>query len=85
MAKPSLEWTKHLPEKEQEEFRQLLLSSRQVLGRLYDILQEREASLTREEIDPQNYDSGYPYRQSHQNGRRHELTKLLQLLQFTQG
>lgn len=82
----SLEWTKHLKtEKQQEEFRQLLLSSRQVLGRLYDLLEEKEESLTKEEISPENYDAGYPFRQAHQNGRRHELTKLIKLLEFTQG
>lgn len=82
----SLEWTKHLKtEKEREEFELLLSSSRQVLGRLYDLLEEKEASLTKEEVSPDNYDAGYPFRQAHQNGRRHEIMKLLKLLEFIKG
>lgn len=81
--KPSLEWVRHLKtEKEKKEFIELLLSSRQVLGRLLELIREKQSTIERSEIDPNNYDSGYAFYQAHMNGKRSGLTEIERLIEF---
>lgn len=78
-------WTKHLKEeKKQEQFKNSVLGSKQVLDRAVEILKVEEEKLTREEIDPKNYGSGYAYYQAHLNGVRSGLRKAQDLLNLDQ-
>lgn len=80
---PSLGWVRHLKtDKEKKEFIELLLSSRQVLGRLYELIKERQDALERIEADPDTYDAGYAYKQAYLNGKRAGLTEIEKLVEF---
>lgn len=80
---PSTEWVRHLKtDKEKKEFFELLLSSRQVLGRLAELIKDKQSQIEKAEIDPSKYDSGYAYFQAHLNGRRAGLTEIEKLVEF---
>lgn len=80
---PSLEWVRHLKtDKEKKEFFELLLSSRQVLGRLLELIHEKQSQIEKAEIDPSKYDSGYAFFQAHLNGKRSGLTEIEKLVEF---
>lgn len=77
-----LDWLKHLPDNERKEFEDLVRNSRLLLGRLKDIVDERLSVLERQEGSTETYDSGYPYRQAHINGRRQALKDIRKLVEF---
>lgn len=83
MGKLPLIWTKHLKQEKREDFEKLLRNSSIVLSRLKEILLEKEASLTTQEMSTECYkDSGWPYLQAHLNGRKAEIKELKALLDF---
>jgi hypothetical protein len=84
--KASSEWYRHLPEDEQKDFIEVLVHSRLILGRLRQMLIEKESALEREEMDKEKYlSAGYPFWQAHINGRRAELQSIRRLLDFIEG
>lgn len=83
---PSTEWVRHLKtEKEKKEFFELLMSSRQVLGRLLELTREKQSQIERAEIDPSKYDSGFAFLQAHLNGKRAGLTEIEKLVEFIEA
>lgn len=83
---PSTEWVRHLKtEKEKKEFFELLLSSRQILDRLLQLVREKQSQIERTEIDPTKYDSGYAFLQAHLNGKRAGLTEIEKLVEFIEA
>lgn len=83
---PSTEWVRHLKtDKEKKEFLELLLSSRQVLSRLLELVREKKGQIDRTEIDPKTYDAGYAFLQSHLNGKRAGLTEIEKLVEFIEA
>lgn len=78
-----LDWLKHIDDpKERKSFEDLVRNSRLLLGRLKDIVDERLQALERQEGMSEMYDSGYPYRQAHINGKRQALNDLRKLVEF---
>lgn len=79
-------WTKHLQDpKEKEEFKRTILGSKQVLGRLNDILKDMENDLNIVEVSPKTYDiPNWDYRQAHNNGYRQCLYILKKLINLDQ-
>lgn len=80
----SLEWTNHLntPEKKQE-FEKSLRNDVLVMTRLKGILDKHLEVIKEKEASLSSYDSpSWPYLQAHLNGKKDEIQKLLQLLNF---
>jgi hypothetical protein len=76
-------WTKHLKDEDRrKDFESLLRNTVTVLSRLREIINEKEASLLKEEAARETYSAGYPYLQAHLNGRKAELKELRELLSF---
>lgn len=76
-------WIKNLPEQEKSEFEKTLRHSGIVLGRLQEIFKERLKELNDQEVSFGAYESpSWAYKQAHLNGAKHELTRLLKLLDF---
>lgn len=74
-------WTKHLKDAGKiEQFKNSVFGSRQVLDRAVDILKEYEEGVTKEELDPNNYNAGFAYYQAYLNGLRAGLRKSQDLL-----
>ena len=78
-------WTFHL-QNDAEAKQQLELAVRNstvALGRLYEILEEKEATIVKKEISSSTYASpSYPYEQAFHNGRRAGLLEIRELIQF---
>lgn len=79
-----IDWTKNLKTQEEKtNFEHMLRSSKTVLGRLQELLQEREEGLDRSETDMKVYDlPNWESRQAHKNGFRqclHIVNKLIDL------
>lgn len=79
-------WTKNLRSvDEAESFKNQVRSSKDVLDRVIQLLNEEEASLDRSEIDPKNYDlPNWEYRQAHKNGYRSCLAFVKKLIDLDQ-
>lgn len=79
-------WTEHLNNKaDKENFENQVRSAKDVLDRLKHMLEDREKSLNRTEIDMKTYDSpGWDFRQAHMNGRRAEIYDLKKLVDLDQ-
>lgn len=77
-----LDWTKNLKETPaQENFKQQLYRSSDVLSRLSDLLTEYEKSLDRNETDPASFDTpNWDYKQAYKNGYRACLLKIKELV-----
>lgn len=75
-------WTKNLSSQDdQERFKQHLLSSRAVLERLQELLDEEKNALDAAEISPKMYDSpNWDYRQAHSNGFKAGLKMVSNLI-----
>lgn len=75
-------WTKNLSSDEDiGRFHRQILSSRGVLERLQELLDEEKASLEAAEISPKIYDSpGWDYRQAHTNGFKAALRMVSKLI-----
>jgi hypothetical protein len=79
----SIEWTKGLDDKSKARMEETVRSSTTVLARLLDILDAREAELSRAETVITDYDTpNWSVRQAHRNGERAQLRKLKDLLGF---
>ena len=81
-----IEWTKHLsdPEKKQR-FVKHVYDAKPVLDRLYKILEEKENTLDRSEMNMQVYETpNWDYRQAHKNGNRESIAWLKQLINLDQ-
>jgi hypothetical protein len=82
----SVEWTKGLDQKAKESLEQTIRNSTTALTRLLEIVEEREAELTRKECSVDDYDTpNWAVRQAHRNGERSQLRKLKDLLSFMKG
>lgn len=76
-------WTKHLKDDARKDFEALLRNSVTLLSRLTQIINEKEQTLTKEELSLESYrDASWPYLQAHINGRKAELKELRELLSF---
>lgn len=75
-------WTKHLTDEEdKEKFRNKILSSKVVLQRIKDLMEEDLLSVESDEIDVKAYENAnWAYRQAHRNGYKNALRKLNILL-----
>ena len=75
-------WTHHLKdEAEKLQFEKSLRSSRWILDRLNEILEEMDVSLDHQEISPKAYDNpNWAYKQAHLNGFRQCLVKISKLI-----
>ena len=75
-------WTKNLSSQdEQARFKQHLLSSRAILERLQELIDEEKTSLEASEISPKSYDSpNWDYRQAHNNGFKAGLKMVSNLI-----
>jgi hypothetical protein len=82
----SLEWTKGLDQKAKESLEFTIRNSATALGRLFEILDQREEELTRQECNLKDYDTpNWEVRQAHRNGERSQIRKLKDLLSFLKG
>ena len=79
-------WTSHLKDENNiREFKRLIYSSKEVLDRLKDIIEEDEASLTRSEMNPKTYENGsWSHLQAHKNGIRQYLCQIKTLIDLDQ-
>lgn len=75
-------WFRHLPDEEQEDFKETLKSSFRVLDRMRAIVKDLEAQVEKLEGDPSTYDAGYAYKQAHLNGLKKAYQNVLQTLSF---
>lgn len=77
-------WTKHLRKEEDKKNLELALrNSVVVLGRLYEILEEKERELTSKELSHEAYsNASWAYAQADINGARRVLRDLKKLLRF---
>lgn len=83
MKNLSLEWTKNLKGKEKEDTEATIRNSRVVLGRLKEIIEERNTALQKNEVSPSSFDSpNWALNQAYINGQRYALQDLLKLLSF---
>ena len=79
----SLEWVKHLPEENKEEFIKIIKASTTMKDRLTEIVEERLSSIDTQEMSESDFDApNWAEKQAFRNGRKSELRKLLQLLKF---
>lgn len=82
-----VQWTANIANdtKAKDAFTELLLNSSKILERLKEIVEEKEASITKWETTISSYkEEGWPFVQSHMNGRRAELLELKKLLNIGQ-
>lgn len=79
-------WTEHLKEQEDKDsFIRELLSSRRVIDRIFQMIQEDENRLDRSELSQKAYDSpNWDFRQAHKNGRREYIREMLMLTNLDQ-
>jgi len=79
-------WTKNLRTADEiQSFKNQIISSKDVLDRVIQLLNEEEATLDRSEIDPKNYDqNNWAYRQAHKNGYRAGLAFVKKLIDLDQ-
>lgn len=79
-------WTKHITDPEEKiRFENSVQSSKHVLDRLKDMLDEQERDLNRAETDPRNYETpNWDYRQAHNNGYRQCLAVLKKFVDLDQ-
>lgn len=76
------DWTKHLKtEEDQKKFEASLRSSRFVLERLQEILNEQLALIEAAEVRVEDYDNAsWANKQAHRNGQRSTLKTILRLI-----
>jgi hypothetical protein len=79
-------WTQHLKDEEEKaRFENTILSSKKVLDRLIQILDEEEQALDRSELDIKSFDHpGWAYKQAFKNGYRSSLGVLKKLIDLDQ-
>lgn len=72
-------WTSHLPKERQSEFEALISSSRLVLKRLKEMLNDEVKSCERVQLDKE-YDVAWPYKQADSIGELRAYRKAIKLL-----
>lgn len=79
-------WTQHLSdEKDKENFRQEVLASRRVLGRLTQIVEDQQNKTINADINPKTYEiPNWDYRQAHNNGYLQCLKIMKEILDLDQ-
>ena len=78
-----VEWIKHLPPQEKDNFETTLRNSTIVLDRLREILFEHLRSIETKEYSETSYENpSWACKQAFLNGRKAELTKLIKLTDF---
>lgn len=79
-------WYKHLKDPEQiENFKRTLISSRTILDRQTELLNEMEADLNSQETNSQIYDlPNWDYRQADSNGYRRCLRHIRKLIDMSE-
>jgi hypothetical protein len=79
----AVDWTKHLPEEQKEEFEKSVRNSFHVLDRLFQIVEEKIAEVHDKESKEADYSSNsWAYLQAHRNGKIEGLKKVKDLLSF---
>lgn len=80
-------WYKHLDDEEQiNNFKRTVISAGAVLERQVEILNEMEADLNRQELNPTVYDKpNWDYRQADNNGYRRCLKQIRTLVTLHEG
>lgn len=74
-------WTSHLPEDQKQQFTNTVLSSRTVLERLQQLLDEEKISLETAEISPKIYETpNWDYKQAHTNGFKSALQMVSRII-----
>lgn len=74
-------WTSHLPEDQKQQFQNTIYSSRTVLERLQQMLDEEKASLEQAEISPRIYETpNWDYKQAHTNGFKSALQMVSRII-----
>lgn len=74
-------WTQGLNEVEKEDFTKLLKNSSIVLGRLEEIVQTLDSSVSNQELKEEDYNNpSWAYKQAFRNGQRSAYNKVLKLL-----
>lgn len=75
-------WTKHLADQtDKDNFNQKVRSSKVVLERLQQLMDEELSSIDRDEINVATYENpNWAYRQAHRNGFKNAIRKLNILL-----
>jgi hypothetical protein len=73
-----LDWTKNLTDADEKvKFEANIMSSKTILDRLTQLIDEKEASLTRTELTPSAFeDANWGYKQAFQNGYRAALNQI---------
>lgn len=86
MALP-LPWVRHLRDQEsKDKFEQSVRASVTALSRLYDLLEETEGSITKQETTIDDFAStDWAFKQAFRNGQKAQIKELKQLLQFIKG
>lgn len=81
-----MKWTQHIKDPDEKaRFEREIRSSRAVLERLKDIVQEQEDSLERSDMDISIYDRpNWAERQAHKNGMRSVLWAMKRLIDLDQ-
>lgn len=82
-----VEWTKHLQDNSEAKniFTRKILSSREVLDRIKDIIEEKEKAIDRSETSIEAYNTpNWDVRQAHKNGNRESLNWLKKLVDLDQ-
>ena len=86
MALP-LPWVRHLQDPEhRDKFEQSVRASVPALSRLYDLLEETEGSINKQELTIEDFaNSDWAFKQAFRNGQKAQIKELKQLLQFIKG
>lgn len=79
-------WTQHLEsEDEKEKFHNSLISSKVVLDRLIQLIDEEVQALGKSELDQKNYTvANWPYLQAHRNGNKQTYAVIRKLIDLDQ-
>lgn len=81
-----LDWTKHLKDPEEKaRFENQVISSKQVLDRLKELIKEKETQLQSQEIDPNGFDNpNWGLRQASLVGSKTSLAWVYKLINLDQ-
>ncbi len=78
-------WTQHLPDHEKESFKNEVISAKNVLERLGQIIEEDEEMLNRSECDQRSYGiANWSHLQAHRNGNRQTYAEIKKYLTLTE-
>lgn len=79
-----VQWTKHLKDQDsRSKMEDTLRASKTALGRLLELVEERESELLRAETSLSDFDDpNWSHKQAFRNGKRSALKDLKELLEF---